>query len=59
MGDGTFIVGKDIAEGSCQLKIPAGANGAHGRQDVVSGSVWAVRMVSSASWPPVNRKWTG
>jgi hypothetical protein len=53
MGDGTFIVGKDIAEGSCQLKIPAGANGAHGRQDVVSGSVWAVRMVSSASWPPV------
>lgn len=29
MGDGTFVVGKDIAEGAYQVTVPAGANGVH------------------------------
>lgn len=29
MNDGTFVVGKDIAEGAYQVNVPAGANGVH------------------------------
>lgn len=29
MGDGTFVVGRDIAEGTYQVSVPAGANGVH------------------------------
>lgn len=29
MGDGTFVVGKDIAAGAYQVAVPAGANGVH------------------------------
>lgn len=29
MEDGTFVVGKDIAEGAYQVSVPAGANGVH------------------------------
>lgn len=29
MGDGTFVVGREIAEGTYQVAVPAGANGVH------------------------------
>ncbi|MET4143816.1 PASTA domain-containing protein [Arthrobacter sp. UYCo732] len=29
MGDGTFVVGRDIAAGSFQVSVPSGANGVH------------------------------
>jgi hypothetical protein len=56
MDDGTYVVGKDIAEGAYQVSVPAGANGVHDcywERTGPQGTTIDNDFISFAPQPPV------